>query len=261
MPFHQVDEIRYYSFDLLAGEPGVLQGVFSRRGGVSPAPWDSLNLGGTVGDPRENVLENRRRMAAAIGRSADSLFDVWQVHGVEVICTDRPRPAGTIQYKADVIVTDRPEVTLFMRFADCVPVLLYDPIRRVAAAAHAGWQGTVQRVAAVAVQAMVERYGSQPADILAGIGPSICPEHYVVGQDVVERAQAAFGADAAGLLPTPNGDVHFDLWAANTLVLQQAGVKHIQVAGVCTACHLEDWYSHRGEKGRTGRFGALLALK
>ncbi len=242
----------------------LVQAVFTRRGGVSPAPWDSLNVGGSIGDELANVRENRLRSFAAVDRPPDSLYDVWQVHGTEVACTDRPRPLSEPYLKADAILTDKPAVSLYMRFADCVPIFLADPVRKVVGLVHAGWQGTVRKTALAAVQALQARYGTRPADVLAGIGPSICVEHYPVGPEVVEQVRAAFGEDAPELLKPgqeQNGNLHFDLWAANRLVLSQAGVRHVELSGLCTACHPEDWYSHRGEKGRTGRFGAILALK
>jgi copper oxidase (laccase) domain-containing protein len=129
---------------------------------------------------------------------------------------------------------------------------------------HAGWKGTVLRAALATVQAMKEEFNSEPGNILAAIGPSIGAHHYEVGEDVVEQVRHSFGQDASALLPTRQWDhqsgVQFDLWAANRLVLEQAGVREIEVAGICTACNLDDWYSHRGENGLTGRFGALLAL-
>ena len=236
--------------------------VFTRQGGASPAPWSSLNVGGTVGDDPARVIENRHRSFRCMGRPIDSLFDVWQVHGRDVVCAEAPRSLQTPYQQADVILTDRPEVTLFMRFADCVPILLYDPLRRVVGLAHSGWQGTVKGAASQAVKVMQERYGTSPDDILAGIGPSIGPHHYDIGQEVIEGVQAAFGADASGLLGSWNGgsELQFDLWSANRLDLENAGVRQIEVSGLCTACHLADWYSHRAEKGRTGRFGALVAL-
>lgn len=264
MPFHQKQAIRYHTFESL-DDAGVLHASISRQGGVSPEPWASLNLGGTVGDERSRVLENHRRAFQALGRPFESRYDVWQVHGVEVVCTDAPRPLDQPHARADAILTDSPEVTLFMRFADCVPIFLYDPKRRVVGLVHAGWQGTVKQAARVAVQTMTERYRSNPGDVLAGIGPSIGPHHYEVGPEVVELVRKAFGADASGLLHSSNGSeaksaVKFDLWSANRLSLESAGVQRIEVAEICTACHPEMWYSHRGEYGRTGRFGALISL-
>ncbi len=259
MPFLYDHELKYYTFDIFAS--GVVHAVFTRRGGVSPAPWDSLNVGGTVGDDRPRVMENRTRSFEALGRHLDSLFDVWQVHSADAVFAEAPRPSDLDYQRADIILTDRPTVTLYMRFADCVPILLHDPQKRVVALAHAGWLGTVRGVSAAAVRAMVEHYGSKPEDVLAAIGPSIGPDHYEVGPDVIAQIQKTFNGSAARLIETRGAKMHLDLWAANRLQLEQAGVRQIEVAGICTACHLEDWYSHRAEKGSTGRFGALIALE
>ncbi len=258
MPFQQNNGIRYYTFDLFPRT--LVQGVFTRRGGVSPAPWDSLNVGGTVGDERERVMENRTRSFAALGRRMDSLFDVWQVHSADAVFAQAPRPPDVEHAQADLIFTDQPSVTLYMRFADCVPVLLHDPRKNVVGITHAGWLGTVRGACTAAVRAMARRYGSAPEDIQAAIGPSIGVDHYEVGEDVIARVETAFGPDAGALIKTYGGSTHLDLWAANRIQLERAGVTQIEVAGICTACHLEDWYSHRAERGETGRFGALIAL-
>lgn len=260
MSFQQQNTLRYYTFESLQF-PEVVQGIFTRNGGVSPAPWASLNLGGTVGDTRANVIENRRRIFELIQRPVETIFDSWQVHGDYVLITNRPRPLDEPHTKADAIVTNRPEVTLLMRFADCVPILFYDPAHAVVGIAHAGWQGTVKKIAAAVIRTMAEAYGSQPEEVIAGIGPSIGPDHYEVGEDVIARVWQSFGADAPEVLIHANGRVKFDLWKANRLVLEQAGVRQIEVAGLCTACHNHDWYSHRKEAGRTGRFAAVIALK
>jgi hypothetical protein len=259
MPFSQNSGVRYYTFDVFPR--AVAQAVFTRQGGVSPAPWDSLNVGGTVGDDRARVQENRIRSFAALGRRIDSLFDVWQVHSAEAVFADAPRPPDADHYQADIIFTDQPAVTLYMRFADCVPILLYDSRKNVVGLAHAGWLGTVRAVSAAAVNAMARRYGTRPEDIQAAIGPSIGVDHYEVGPDVIAHVEQAFGADAAMLIDARDGKTYLDLWAANRLQLEQSGVTQIEVAGLCTACHLYDWYSHRAEKGKTGRFGALIALQ
>jgi hypothetical protein len=258
MPFCQNNGVRYYTFDLFPGT--VVQAIFTRQGGVSPAPWDTLNVGGTVGDDRERVQENRTRSFGALGRRLESLFDVWQVHSANVVFAEGPRPPQMDHHQADIIFTDRPDVTLYMRFADCVPILLHDPEKKVVGLAHAGWLGTVRAASIAAVSAMIEHYGSRPQDIRAAIGPSIGADHYEVGPDVIAKIEQSFGAHAAEVLRVNGGRTHLDLWKANRLQLEQSGVQQIEVAGICTACHLEDWYSHRAEKGKTGRFGALIAL-
>jgi YfiH family protein len=259
MPFHQPDAIRYYTFDSLDAA-GVRHAVFTRRGGTSPPPWASLNVGGLRGDDPGRVYQNRVLSFQTLGRRPETVYDVWQVHSTEVISSERPRPAETPHRKADAILTDRPEVTLFMRFGDCVPVLLYDPVRRVVGLAHAGWMGTVGGMAAKAVETMQAVYGSRPQDLLAAIGPSIGAHHYPVGEEVQEQVRRAFREQSGAVLTTQNGTAQFDLWEANRLSLAACGVQQIEVAGICTACHPEDWYSHRGERGLTGRFGALVAL-
>jgi len=260
MAFVHKDGLVYYQFDIFPADR-VVHGVFTRLGGVSPAPWDTLNLGGNLGDPRENIIENRRRIFAAMERPVESLFDVWQVHSNVVICSEVPRPLDAPHQKADAIVTGNPKVTLLMRFADCVPIMLYDARHHVVAMVHAGWKGTVLKVVVETLEAMREHYHSLPEDILAGIGPSIGPDHYPVGEDVVRWVQGAFGAMADQVLFQRDGRIHLDLWQANALLLKSHGVEQVEIAGLCTACDTGHWYSHRGEAGRTGRFGALMALR
>jgi polyphenol oxidase len=258
MPFKSNGEIRYFQFEKLG--QGLVHAIFTRKGGVSPQPWAALNLGSTVGDDLQHVRENRRRALGALELDPASVYDVWLVHGVNVAIAAAPRPAKEAHVKADVILTDKPGVTVLMRFADCVPILLRDPVRNVIGIAHAGWMGTVKGTVRFAVEAMQARFGSKPEDILAGIGPSIGPDHYEVGPEVVDQVKRSFHADAASLLSGDPGRIKFDLWAANRLLLERAGVVQVEMAGLCTACHTEEWYSHRAEKGRTGRFGAIIAL-
>lgn len=256
MPFHQQNGLRYYQFESLQ----VRHAVFTRHGGVSPAPWHSLNLGGTVGDEVERVRKNRFLSFEALDCKPESIFDVWQVHSADAVCADAPRKFDEPYQKADIILTDNPEVTLFMRFADCVPILVHDPIAGVIGLSHAGWLGTVRDVAGATITAMSERYGSNPSDLVACIGPSIGPDHYEVGEDVVTQVKQTFGMDASLVLPLHNDRTHFDLWKANQYLLERAGVNRIELAGLCTACRTDDWYSHRAEKGKTGRFGALISM-
>jgi polyphenol oxidase len=264
MPFHQCGGMKYFTFDSLGGYH-LAHAVFTRRGGVSPEPWAALNVGGLVGDDPQRVSENRLMSFQAMGRALSSMYDVWQVHGRKVVCARSPRPLDQPHIKADAILTDHPEITLFMRFADCVPILLHDPRRGVIGVAHAGWQGTVIGVAAAAVQQMQSEYHSNPADIVAAIGPSVCARHYEVGKEVVDQVQQAFQLDSEKVLSHGNGELrpgkaYFNLWVANRLILENAGVRQIEIANICTACHTEDWYSHRAEKGKTGRFGVLVGL-
>lgn len=256
MPFHHQNNLRYFQFNNLQTR----HAVFTRHGGLSPIPWNSLNVGGTVGDDPKRVRANRNLSLEALGCSPDSVFDVWQVHGADVACATSPRPDSEAVRQADIILTDKPELTLYMRFADCVPILVHDPRKGAVGVSHAGWKGTLRDVAAETVNAMVRQYGSSPADIVAGIGPSIGPDHYEVGSDVIQQVQEKFKDESDLFLKSYNGKIHFDLWKANEFLLERAGVGNIEVAEICTACHTDDWFSHRAEKGHTGRFGALITL-
>lgn len=261
MPFVQVDSLRYFNFDSLKEFP-ITHAVFTRHGGTSRGPFAQLNVGATVGDEAQNVARNLDLAFEALERSRASLFDSWLVHGDDVLLAEAPRPATMARPpKADIVLTNQPEVSLFMRYADCLPLLFYDPIQHALGLAHAGWKGSLLRVAAKAVDAMQEHFGSRPEDLRAAIGPGISAERYEVGPEVVRQVEAAFGEASAELLPRFNGSTHLDLLAANRLILEEAGVRHIESAGMCTATHTQDWFSHRAEKGRTGRFGVLLALK
>jgi len=259
MTLINTEGLEYLKFSSMDGNK-IVHGIFTRKGGISPQPWASLNLGGTVGDTRENVIENRQRIYQVMGRPVESIFDVWQVHSADVICTDNPRPLNAPHEKADAILTNKPDVTLFMRFADCVPILLHDPVCKVVGIVHAGWMGTVNKVLAQTIQTMNEKYGSNPGDIIAGIGPSIGPDHYQVGEDVIEKVKIAFSSQAEELLINLNGRTYFNLWRANGILLQNAGVTSIEFSGLCTACDTSRWYSHRAEAGITGRFGAFISL-
>jgi YfiH family protein len=259
MPFFQQNGLQYYTFAIFP--KNITQAIFTRRGGVSPRPWDSLNVGSSVGDDIQHVRENRIRSFKAMGRAPESIHDVWQVHSADTVYADAPRPLDTPYQKADILLTDNPQVTLFMRFADCTPILLYDLKKDVIGIVHSGWLGTVRGATRSAVEAMQERYGSNPADILAAIGPSIGPDHYEIGDDVIAQVQDTFGAEAESLFEKHGKSTHFNLWKANQMLLKNSGVNQIEIANICTACHPTDWFSHRGEKGKTGRFGALLALE
>ena len=258
MSFHEQNGLRYYSFDIFSD--AVKQAVFTRRGGISPAPWYSLNLGGSVGDDPARVAENRIHAFHSMGRDPASIHDVWLVHGTNIVYADEPRPLEKPSAQADILFTDNPKVSLFMRFGDCVPIMFHDPLKNIIGIAHAGWMGTVRGVAKAAVEGMQSHYGCRPENIVAGVGPSIGMDHYEVGAEVISQFQEKYNHDANKVLQTRNGSTFLDLWAANVIQLQNAGVEQIQVSGVCTACHLDDWFSHRAEKGKTGRFGALMAL-
>jgi polyphenol oxidase len=251
-------ELAYYRFESM---PDVNHGVFTRQGGVSKGPFGKLNLGGNVGDDPQAIEENYRRVYAALGVNAGRACSVWQVHTADTVIVNGPILGRRWVALADGMVTHQPDTPLVMRFADCVPILFHDPVKHVIGAAHAGWRGTVQGAGMSVVRTMADAFGCHPADIRAGIGPSIGPSHYQVGEEVVEAVRAYFG-DHPGLIQRDpaDGSAYLNLWEANAHDLRRGGLQQIEVAGISTAANTHEFYSHRAENGQTGRFVAVISL-
>ncbi len=252
------DKLVYYQFSSFAG---LRHGVFTRHGGVSSGAFSTLNLGGNVGDLPTAVRTNHERMFQALGVDDARVCTVWQVHSVDTVIVNAPVRGRRWIAAADGMLTDKLDTPLSMRFADCTPILLHDPVKGVIGMAHAGWRGTVAGMSAKIVQTMISAYGSNPADIRAAIGPSISVQRYQVGEEVVAAARKYFG-DVDGIVrhDPKDGTAYFDLWEANRRDLQRVGVEQVEIAGICTAERTDEFFSHRAEKGSTGRFGAVLTL-
>jgi hypothetical protein len=239
--------------------------VTTRDGGVSTGPYASLDLSLGVGDDPADVVENRRRAAAALGLDLADMVFCHQTHGRDVAVVDpRDRGRGTRTaddaVPCDAVVTATPGLGLATLVADCVPLVLHDPRAHVLAAVHAGWRGTVARVTEAAVEAMAG-LGAVPARIVAGIGPAITADRYQVGDEVADAAADCFDGDVDGIVaPDGTGRWTFDLWAANHRVLVEAGVpgRNIEVSPIGTGPGTP-FFSHRIEQP-CGRFGALARL-
>ncbi len=254
----------FYQFEGLNGEPGVDQAIFTRLGGISQGPYTSLNLGHTVGDDLKAVTINHHRALEAVGWQRQDVATCYQVHSAQVGVVgldDR----GRVRPNTDALLTDQPGVMLMQRFADCVPVLFFDQRQRVVGLAHAGWRGLVVGVLPATVKRLIQAFDSRPADLWAGIGPAIGPCCYEVGPEVVAEVAGALGVkpqnDANPFVRQVNGRVHLNLWAAARHQLETAGLGQIESARTCTACRVDEWFSHRAEKGKTGRFGAVIGLR
>ncbi len=250
----------YYQFEAWANHSLLRHGVFTRLGGSSAPPFDALNVGGTVGDSLEHVRANLNQIYETLGVDGSRACTVWQVHSADsILVSSRPQGRQWLA-RADGMVTDRRGVPLTMRFADCTPILLYDPKHQAIGIAHAGWRGTVSGVALSALRAMQTAYGTQPADVQAAIGPSISVDRYQVGEEVVQAAAQAFGSTEGIIRRAEDGSAYFDLWEANRQALARAGVRHVEISGICTATRTDEFYSHRAERGKTGRFAAVFML-
>jgi purine-nucleoside/S-methyl-5'-thioadenosine phosphorylase / adenosine deaminase len=249
----EIAGLSFYQSPLLAAFPELVHGFFSRRGGVSLAPYDSLNLSWSVGDRREAPMANRRLVQQALGLAG--LAGAHQVHGRgEAVITANPAdPAGETA-TADILCTDRPGVGLLIKQADCQAVMLYDPGRRVLANVHCGWRGQVQNVLAAAVARLQERFGCRSADLYAAVSPSLGPccaefRHY----------QREFPPE---LWPYQLRPHYFDLWRLSRDQLLAAGLRpeHLEVAGLCTRCQATEFFSYRRDH-LTGRQGTVIGLK
>lgn len=253
------NDLHYFRFDELPDNGVARHAVFSRRGGVSAAPFDSLNMSMSVPDERDRVYANRRRVYGLFGRDTDTVVHAHLVHGAEVARVTQA-DNGTWVEHVDGLITDEPGCVLSMNFADCTPIFLYDPRRRAIGLGHAGWRGTVVDLPGAMVRSMAEQFGSDPADLVAAVGPCIGPCCYEVGDEVIDSVRTAFAAPDELLRQNGGPRPHFDLPEANRRNLSAAGVKSIELSNYCTACHTDLFFSHRAEKGRTGRFGTVFAL-
>jgi len=252
----------YYVFDRLdpAGEDVAAHAVFTRHGGVSGAPYDALNVSSSIGDDPAAVVANRGRVLAALDRPRAGLVMAGLVHGVAVARVDGTTAGepldggGRYIPRVDALVTDDPAVTLVLTAADCAQVLFVDPRRRVVGIAHAGWRGAAAGVLMATVAALRAHYGSDPSDLRAAVGPCLGP--------CCARFSDPHNELPAWCAPFIHGD-HVDLWAMDRQQLREAGLRpaHISVAEVCTVCRRDLFYSHRGDKGRTGRFAAAIGLQ
>jgi hypothetical protein len=250
----------FYQFDGLTCRSDLYHGAFTRLGGVSPVPFASLNLARSVGDDREAVQENNRRMLGAFGMTPDRATTAWLAHG-RLVAVMTHADAGSYRQGFDAIITRERGLALTMRFADCVPIVFFDSVRRGIGLAHAGWRGVAENVVAATVAALHDNFGSQPRHLWAGIGPCISADRYRVGQEVIDLVAPACPPHAPLVRQQSDGSLHLDLNAAVLSQLQACGVENIENSAICTASNVTEWFSHRAENGKTGRFGVVIGLR
>ena len=292
----QQETTRYLRFHHISQFPNVIHGIFTRQGGHSLPPYRSLNTLGSLrgGDDIDTVIQNRELALHSLELDEYPCCTLWNVHGAEVHVPDmqnnwrgdwanrsyydRKWTAEEI-HKGDALITNQRGVALALSFADCVPIVFYDPVQQVIGIAHGGWRGTARGVVVATVDAMRERFQSHPNDILAGIGPAIGPCCYEVSEQVRQlflgiqqfdtmltqeqyrdtvRETATFSTRQL----VDRESLRLDLWETNRKQLLFAGLtqEHIEVSGVCTSCHVDQFFSHRAEHSKTGRFPVIIAL-
>ena len=263
----------------LLEETGIVRHCFTTRlGGVSEGMFSSFNLSFSHGDDRAAVEENFKRLASALDVPYESFVFTDQTHTTNVRqVTAEDAGAGLIRERdyqdVDGLITNEPGLVLSTFYADCVPLYFVDPVRRAIGMSHSGWRGTVGRIGLATIRAMQEAYGSEPADIICAIGPSICQDCYEVSADVAEAFAREFAGHEERLLAespknqeaqTPEEQKYqLDLWKANEIVLLEAGIRreHLAVTNICTCCNHKLLFSHRASHGKRGNLGAFLCLK
>ncbi|GAC1647637.1 MAG: peptidoglycan editing factor PgeF [Ktedonobacteraceae bacterium] len=290
----QRDNACYLQFNNFQQFPNLIHGIFTRNGGYSNPPYKGLNTLGSLrgGDNLDNVVRNRQLALHSLALDGYPCVTLWNVHGADVLVPDihgnwRTDWAHRSYYeqtwmpqeihKGDALITQQRGVAIALSFADCTPIALYDPIERVIGVAHGGWRGTARGIVIATIDNMVQYFGSQPRNIYAGIGPTIGPCCYEVSQNVqdlfmgqqsfedVPTTQEQYRSlvrESAMFSIVDKESLRLDLWETNRRQLLMAGLlpEHIEVAEICTSCHVDHFFSHRAEHGKTGRFPMIMAL-
>jgi len=269
--FREIEkEVPYLEYPLLTDTKIVHHGFSTRLGGVSQGCYASMNLSFTRGDDEAAVRENYHRIAKSIGVKCENMVLSQQTHTTNVrVVTEKDKGKGIVKpldyTDVDGMVTNIHGICLVTFYADCVPLYFVDPVQKAIGLSHSGWRGTVGKIGKETIRKMEEQYGSDPKDILAAVGPSICKDCYEVSEDVILEFQKNFKERYWKDLfyRKENGKYQLDLWKANEIIFKESGIlpEHIAVTNVCTHCNSEILYSHRTSGDRRGNLAAFLALK
>ena len=263
--------VPYLSFKALEDTGMVINGFSTRLGGASKGRFATMNFSYSRKDDPADVLENFTRMADALGVERDRMVVSYQTHTTNVRRVAREDEGkGVIRERdyrnVDGLITDVPGITLVTFYADCVPLYLVDPVHHAIGLSHSGWRGTVRRMGQVTMDAMKEAFGTRPEDVTACIGPSICRDCFEVGEEVAEAFADAFDPKYRDALYRANakpGKYQLDLWKANEIIFQEAGVpkEQIHTTNICTMCNSDYLFSHRRVGEERGNLAAFLSIR
>ncbi len=264
---HKKNNLYYLSFPAFDHTKMVYHGFSTRHGGVSQGIFTSLNLGFYSGDCINNVYDNYKKFCSVLNVNEQNLVFSDQIHKTHIYCATKKDCGKGYMKKSDIkgidgLITNEPEVPLVTLYADCVPLFFLDPMQKVVGLAHAGWRGTVNRIASKMVQTFQSVYHSNPEDLLVGIGPSIGPCCFEVDQPVAQIFQQQITGDN-WIQSWENGKYNIDLWKTNQQILLEAGIEktHISIMKLCTQCYKDHFFSHRGHQGKRGSLAAIIELK
>ena len=265
--FHQ--NITYISYRALERIPWIRHGFSTRIGGVSNGHFSSMNLGLGRDDFKENVIRNHEIIAAAVGFCPENIVTGKQTHTTNIRVVTR-KDVGKGLYRdrdydnIDGLITNEREVVLTTYFADCVPLYIVDTKNKAIGLSHSGWRGTVGKMGKVTIEKMMEEYGTNPADVIACIGPSICKNCYEISEDVAVAFMKEFqGREDEILVNKGNGKYLLDLWECNAIIFRECGVseENIHLPDICTCCNPDILFSHRASHGKRGNLAAFLEIK
>lgn len=261
MPINRSKGLSYFTFDNLSTLSWLTHGISTRAGGESVGDYAGLNISWLSGDRKNIVLANREKFFSLLGTKEEDVVETQQVHGNHASVVGEAEK-GSFIVDTDAIITSSPGVSLLVKSGDCVLILLADPVKKVVAAVHAGWRGTVQEVARIAVEHMEDHFGGRAQDLIVGIGPSIGSCCYEVDTPVINSFKT-FPYHKKLLSKIKGKHANLDLWEANRFQLVEKGVKpqNIEVAGICTYDNPDLFFSDRKIGTAGGRFGALISIK
>ena len=266
----KIGEVEYLTYPLLEKTGMITHGFSTRLGGVSEGVCCTMNLSFARGDKEEAVQENFRRMAEVLGVNVEDIVFSKQTHTTNVrVVTEEDRGKGIVRpidyTDVDGLITNVPGICLATFYADCVPLFFVDPVHRAIGLSHSGWRGTVGKIGKATVEMMQKEYGTDPSDVIAAVGPSICQDCYEVSEDVIEQFRASFDKKYWEVLfsSKENGKYLLNLWKANEIVFGEAGIQkeHMAITNLCTCCNPDVLFSHRASHGKRGNLGAFMAIK
>jgi hypothetical protein len=262
-----LNNLPFFVFDHLYSHKELYHAVTTRAGGLSPSSYASLNLGINTDDTHSNIISNHDTVSSALNFDLSFLISSIQVHEDCILCLkakpehDNSKAPGICYDGFDSFITDQEGITIMIRVADCVPIILYDPRSKVIAVVHAGWEGTLSEITLKTIQQMENEFRCSPADIKAGIGPAIGKCCFSVNSEVAEKFTERLDRSECFVMQDNNSS-YIDLKEANKIQMILAGLKeeNIETSEICTSCCSDIFFSHRREKGRTGRFALLAGL-
>ncbi|MEQ8168217.1 MAG: peptidoglycan editing factor PgeF [Candidatus Eremiobacterota bacterium] len=266
--FTSTEPLTYFTFKHFSCYPHVKCAVFPRTGGYSSYPYHSLNVGIHVNDDSNSVIANREKALGELGFTLNNLIAMEQVHSdnLEVV-TGADRGRGAFSWddgieKTDSLICNDKDLLLMAVVADCAAAVFYDPVKEVLGISHCGWRGTVKKLAVKTIREMGNFFNCHPSDIIVGISPCIDACCYEVSHDVFSEFYNNFGISGKTFFHKKNGSLHLDMKKALKFQLIEAGIKeeHLEVSSLCTSCRHDLFFSHRAEKGKTGRFGVMIGI-